>query len=66
MPNGVRVTVSDTSQKLPVLQAPDWTTECGRGLLLLELMADAWGSVPTATGKDVWFEMRLGTMEVAA
>jgi hypothetical protein len=30
------------------------TDEHGRGLLLLDAMADAWGSSPTADGKVVW------------
>jgi anti-sigma regulatory factor (Ser/Thr protein kinase) len=30
------------------------TDEHGRGLLLLDAMADAWGSTPTADGKVVW------------
>lgn len=55
---GVRVTVSDTSPALPVVREPDWTAEEGRGLALVGSVAEDWGAVPTATGKDVWFEIR--------
>jgi anti-sigma regulatory factor (Ser/Thr protein kinase) len=33
--------------------------EHGRGLLILEAMADAWGSAPTGNGKVVWAQLRL-------
>lgn len=56
--DGVRVTVSDTSAALPVVREPDWEAEEGRGLALVGSVADDWGAVPTATGKDVWFEIR--------
>ncbi len=31
----------------------------GRGLLILEAMADSWGTLPTATGKVVWATVDL-------
>jgi anti-sigma regulatory factor (Ser/Thr protein kinase) len=54
---GVRVTVSDLSRALPVVREPDWTAEGGRGLALVTSAAGAWGTAPTDTGKDVWFEV---------
>ncbi|WP_063835952.1 ATP-binding protein [Actinacidiphila yeochonensis] len=57
--DGVRVTVSDSSPVLPRMREPDWDAEGGRGLLVLQGMAEVWGAVPTATGKDVWVEMRV-------
>lgn len=37
-----------------------WSTEeDGRGLLLVEALADAWGTRPTASGKTVWFTLLL-------
>ncbi|MEN3307363.1 MAG: hypothetical protein V7603_3565 [Micromonosporaceae bacterium] len=33
--------------------------ENGRGLLILEAMADQWGSVPTGNGKVVWAQVRI-------
>lgn len=33
--------------------------EHGRGLLILDAMTDAWGSVPTGNGKVVWAHLRV-------
>ncbi|MFC9682417.1 ATP-binding protein [Streptomyces sp. NPDC056948] len=57
-PHGVRVEVSDGSNRLPVSPPrPDPESENGRGLLLLDAMADKWGvSVWRDGGKTVWFE----------
>jgi hypothetical protein len=57
--HGVRVTVSDGSRVLPELREPDWSAEDGRGLVVLAGVADAWGAVPTGSGKDVWVELRV-------
>lgn len=55
---GVRVEVSDGSPRLPVPAvsvSPD--SENGRGLMLLDALADKWGAEPRADGgKTVWFE----------
>lgn len=53
----VRVEVADSSPALPVRKryGPDATT--GRGMMLLDALADAWGAVRTASGKYVWFEL---------
>lgn len=37
--------------------------ESGRGLRLVEAMALRWGSTPTPTGKDVWFELGLDGLD---
>ncbi|MFF3640449.1 ATP-binding protein [Streptomyces sp. NPDC002564] len=63
-PSGMRIVVSDDSPELPVMSEPDWDSECGRGLFLLDSTAAAWGAVPTDSGKDVWVELR--PEEVAA
>lgn len=50
----VLVQVSDTSVVPPHLElAPEGTT--GRGLLLVDRLADCWGHRTTPTGKHVWF-----------
>ncbi|MFD8150192.1 ATP-binding protein [Streptomyces sp. NPDC059720] len=60
---GVRVEVTDGSAELPRTPpslAED--SEGGRGLLLLEAMADKWGvSLWADGGKTVWFECGAGT-----
>lgn len=55
---GVRVEVTDGNSRLPLRAARvDDDAECGRGLVLLDAVADRWGAVPGAEGgKTVWFE----------
>ncbi|MFH8412128.1 ATP-binding protein [Streptomyces collinus] len=57
-PAGVRVEVSDGSDQLPLTPASlDEESENGRGLFLLDAMADKWGvSLWSEGGKTVWFE----------
>lgn len=54
----LRVEVKDPGPDL-VLRPTAVTTdaECGRGLQLVECLAERWGSLPTLTGKAVWFEI---------
>ena len=56
--HGVRITVSDTSAELPTVCQPEWWSGTGRGMWLLSHTADCWGSRVTASGKDVWVELR--------
>jgi GAF domain-containing protein/anti-sigma regulatory factor (Ser/Thr protein kinase) len=54
----LRVEVADGSGRLPRMPASTpWEQESGRGLLLVEALADRWGSTPTQGGKAVWFEL---------
>lgn len=53
----IRVEVSDESATLPVLRAPD--LEGGRGLHLVEAIADRWGVEERVDGKSVWFEISV-------
>ncbi|WSY10246.1 SpoIIE family protein phosphatase [Embleya sp. NBC_00896] len=56
----LRVAVSDSSPRAPVKPASvDWEVTGGRGLLLVEAMSEAWGSVPLSGGKQVWGEVLL-------
>lgn len=61
-PDVVRVSVHDSGPKLPRLPAgrPDATSGSGRGLLIVDAIADAWGVEPdrAGSGKAVWFEVR--------
>jgi anti-sigma regulatory factor (Ser/Thr protein kinase) len=56
----VRVEVIDGSLTLPNCATPDARSPSGRGLLLVERVADAWGVDLLAAGKRVWFERRIG------
>lgn len=57
--NEVSVEVSDGSPNLPRARqvAPD--DESGRGLMLVEALAKAWGTAPRDVGKAVWFSLPL-------
>ncbi|MPY42433.1 ATP-binding protein [Streptomyces phyllanthi] len=55
---GVRVEVADGSPRLPVMPGDlSMEAEGGRGLLLVEAVADKWGvEARGGGGKAVWFE----------
>jgi len=56
-PGGVRVEVHDASEAAAIPRDLDADAGTGRGLALIESLATDWGSEPTATGKQVWFEL---------
>jgi anti-sigma regulatory factor (Ser/Thr protein kinase) len=68
----LRVCVWDASPKLPTLAEPTPEAVNGRGLWLLEALADRWGSRATDDGpwgpggKTTWFELLLADKEPAA
>ncbi|MGW5660034.1 ATP-binding SpoIIE family protein phosphatase [Streptomyces sp. NPDC003758] len=53
----VRVEVTDASDDLPHRRHPGELASSGRGLVLMELLADAWGVDPRGEGKSIWFEL---------
>ncbi|UWE07686.1 ATP-binding protein [Actinacidiphila bryophytorum] len=53
----VRVEVTDVSPARPQRRHDSPEAEDGRGLLLVETLATAWGSTPDPAGKTVWFEL---------
>ncbi|MFI7401540.1 SpoIIE family protein phosphatase [Streptomyces sp. NPDC049541] len=53
----MRITVTDTSDALPHKRRPGELASSGRGLMLIELLADAWGVDPQGEGKSIWFEL---------
>ncbi|WSN68736.1 ATP-binding protein [Streptomyces sp. NBC_01361] len=62
----LRVEVTDTrAERLPVTGTPDPDGESGRGLLLVDALADEWGVIPrpSAPGKTVWAELHLRSSE---
>lgn len=54
----LRVEVTDTDPSLPSVVEAGPNDESGRGLLLVEALADAWGTQPEPLGKTTWFEIR--------
>jgi anti-sigma regulatory factor (Ser/Thr protein kinase) len=59
----MRVEVTDTSDDLPHKRRPGELASSGRGLMLIELLADAWGVDPRGEGKSIWFELYESTAE---
>lgn len=53
----VRVEVGDGGAHLPARRHYGDTAGTGRGLQLVDELADRWGTVTRATGKTVWFEI---------
>lgn len=53
----LRVEVTDTDPTLPSAVAAGPDDERGRGLLLVDALADAWGVRPEPPGKTTWFEI---------
>ncbi|WP_019888043.1 SpoIIE family protein phosphatase [Streptomyces purpureus] len=53
----LRVEVADASDELPHRRRPSEMASSGRGLLLMEMLAHAWGVDPRGEGKSIWFEL---------
>ncbi|MFJ8335020.1 SpoIIE family protein phosphatase [Streptomyces sp. NPDC094437] len=53
----MRIEVTDTSDDLPHKRSPGELASSGRGLVLVELLADSWGVEPRGEGKSIWFEL---------
>ncbi|MFJ3659214.1 ATP-binding protein [Streptomyces sp. NPDC090119] len=55
---GLRVEVRDFVARGPLMRAPEPDEDTnGRGLILVQSLADAWGVRAHAVGKSVWFEL---------
>jgi hypothetical protein len=62
----VTLTVSDAGPGfVPRPPAPDLDSEAGRGLLIVDALADRWG-VDTSAGTRVWAEVDLVADEALA
>jgi len=58
----IRVEIDDPGDDVPVLEHPDSRTEHGRGVLVVDALADEWGTkVHPDGGKTVWFELDVAT-----
>ncbi|MQY33934.1 hypothetical protein SRB17_19000 [Streptomyces sp. RB17] len=56
----LRIEVEDSSSALPRRREPGEDGVSGRGLLLVEMLADEWGVEARGGGKAVWCEFRRG------
>jgi anti-sigma regulatory factor (Ser/Thr protein kinase) len=61
-PVTVRIEVSDSSPLMPRIQPVDRLAPHGRGLHLVERLAESWGVIERPHGKTVWFELRCGAV----
>ncbi|HET9381904.1 MAG TPA: SpoIIE family protein phosphatase [Streptomyces sp.] len=62
----LRIEVTDASDTHPHLRRPGELASSGRGLLLTEVLADAWGVAPRGKGKSIWFELHEWGVGAAA
>jgi anti-sigma regulatory factor (Ser/Thr protein kinase) len=61
-PSMMRVEIDDPSPEVPVVRHPDSADEHGRGVLLIDQLANAWGvESHRDDGKTVWFELDVST-----
>lgn len=60
--DGVRVEVADGSTELPTVKDYGADAATGRGLTVLDSLADQWGTRIDDLGKVVWFELGAGSV----
>jgi anti-sigma regulatory factor (Ser/Thr protein kinase) len=53
----IRIEVRDSGSGEPRLLSPSVRESAGRGLLIVDAIADEWGVVPVDRGKVVWFTL---------
>jgi anti-sigma regulatory factor (Ser/Thr protein kinase) len=56
-PERLRIEVRDGADGEPRARRPRHDDPTGRGLMIVEALADRWGVEPTPPGKTVWFEL---------
>ncbi|MFB8242864.1 ATP-binding protein [Kitasatospora purpeofusca] len=63
-----RIEVDDQARVLPpprpTTRRGDGQAVTGRGLLMVEMLADRWGATATGSGKTVWAELALPVLTV--
>lgn len=58
----LRVTVHDSADDPPLMRRPNLDDLGGRGLVLVDALADKWGMAPRKPGgKSVWAELEVGS-----
>lgn len=55
---GIRVEIGDGCPQTPTIRRPTPGEPHGRGLLIIDSLADRWGVDGGGAGKTVWFELR--------
>lgn len=59
LPRRIRVAVTDVGPGEPHMRAPAATEPTGRGLRIVARLSDSWGVQYAASGKTVWFAVRV-------
>jgi anti-sigma regulatory factor (Ser/Thr protein kinase) len=61
----VRIEITDLGSGSPQMSSPKVTDPSGRGLRIVDLLADSWGVEATASGagKSVWFKMAVRNLQ---
>lgn len=62
----LRVEVTDVEAIVPSPASAGPQDEGGRGLFLVDALADAWGAVPDPAGKTTWFELEPGPVQATS
>ncbi|MFI1801722.1 PAS domain S-box protein [Streptomyces sp. NPDC020379] len=57
--DALTIEVTDHNPQPPQLRLTEEGDESGRGLLLVDALADSWGTRPLDRGKTIWFTLRL-------
>ncbi|WP_030992271.1 SpoIIE family protein phosphatase [Streptomyces sp. NRRL S-1813] len=65
-PRRIRLEVEDRSSRWPRRRSPGETATSGRGLMLVEALADEWGAEPRGAGKALWCEFAVPDGQDAA
>ena len=58
----IRIEVTDSGRDQPTLRSPTPHERSGRGLLIVQELSDAWGTIPSTNGKTVWFTLATQTL----
>jgi anti-sigma regulatory factor (Ser/Thr protein kinase) len=55
--NRLRISVRDNSPTFPVMHPVEAARPRGRGMALVEALAEVWGVTPHPDGKTIWLEL---------
>lgn len=58
--DSVQVAIDDDNPRIPTIARTDAEATSGRGLTILDAVADRWGVETVGAGKRIWFELRRG------
>lgn len=60
----IRAEVRDSSPAMPIVRSYSETATTGRGMVIVDALASAWGTYAVDGGKVVWFELATGALSV--